>query len=208
MEKRQLIYEPMTAFTDLIIAILGSYFALELFRHFGQTDIAEHWYWSLAFIMVSLGAFFGAVSHGIGPHFSAIVKNVLWKLTTLSIGAVAMFFLFMLIHHLPGLEKLRWLPISIYVIYIFVILRDDKFLNVIRYYVPIMFIVLLGMIYSQFILHNQGVGYVSIGIIISFVGAGVQTSRFDLHKHFNHNDIYHVIQMFGMWFLFKGAMMM
>jgi len=54
-------------------------------------------------------------------------------------------------------------------------------------------------------LGTVGSGYISIGIIISFIGAGVQASRLGLHQHFNHNDIYHVIQMIGMGFFYHGA---
>ncbi|MBC8216105.1 MAG: hypothetical protein H8E64_06300 [Candidatus Marinimicrobia bacterium] len=211
MEKRQLIYEPMTAFTDLIITVLGLMFAKGLYEHFSVTALNVHLYWGFAFFMLATGAFFGAVSHGFGPYFSQKVKAILWKITTLSIGIVSVSFLYVLIDYFPGVSSLgwiRWIPFIFYIVYILVIMVNDKFINVIRFYVPVMLLVLLAMLYSQFVMKTAGPGYVSIGILISFIGAGVQASRFDLHKHFNHNDIYHVIQMFGMWFLYKGAMMM
>ncbi len=205
---KQLIYEPMTAFTDLLITLLGSYFAWKLFLLYGQSTAGVHLYWGLAFVMVSIGALLGAVSHGVGPHFAPFVKNTLWKLTTLSIGGVSVFFLMTVIHHLPGLSLvfwIKWIPVLAYLIYFCVILVNDQFLNVILFYVPIMIIVLMTMLYSQFSLGTVGSGYISIGIIISFIGAGVQASRLGLHQHFNHNDIYHVIQMIGMGFFYHGA---
>ena len=47
--------------------------------------------------------------------------------------------------------------------------------------------------------------HVVAGVVVSFAGAGVQMSGFALHQHFNHNDLYHVIQMFGLWLFWKGA---
>ena len=43
------------------------------------------------------------------------------------------------------------------------------------------------------------------GVAVSFAGAAAQMSGFALHRHFNHNDLYHVIQMLGLWLLFRGA---
>ena len=36
-------------------------------------------------------------------------------------------------------------------------------------------------------------------------GAMVQASGFRLHEHFNHNDLYHVIQMVALVLLYRGA---
>jgi hypothetical protein len=33
----------------------------------------------------------------------------------------------------------------------------------------------------------------------------VQRSGFALHRHFNHNDLYHVVQMLGTWLLYRGG---
>jgi hypothetical protein len=44
-----------------------------------------------------------------------------------------------------------------------------------------------------------------LGIAVTAVGAVVQRSGFRSHKDFNHNDAYHVIQIAGLYFLFKGA---
>ena len=41
--------------------------------------------------------------------------------------------------------------------------------------------------------------------VLSFAGAGVQQSGFSLHRNFNFNDIYHVIQMVAMYLLYRGG---
>jgi hypothetical protein len=53
---------------------------------------------------------------------------------------------------------------------------------------------------------HPGSGYFLLGLIITLVGAVVQQSGFTIHKHFNHNDLYHVIQMVGIWYIYKGGM--
>ena len=44
-----------------------------------------------------------------------------------------------------------------------------------------------------------------IGILISIAGTLVQMSGFGFHQHFNHNDIYHVIQMVAIYMIFKAV---
>jgi hypothetical protein len=43
------------------------------------------------------------------------------------------------------------------------------------------------------------------GIVVSAIGAAVQQSNFAPHPNFNHNDLYHVIQMLGLYLLYRGG---
>ena len=43
------------------------------------------------------------------------------------------------------------------------------------------------------------------GLIVSAAGFAVQKSGFGVHQHFNHNDIYHLIQIVGFWCLYEGV---
>jgi hypothetical protein len=43
------------------------------------------------------------------------------------------------------------------------------------------------------------------GVGVSAIAAGVQASGFALHRHFNHNDLYHVVQIAAMVLLYTGA---
>jgi hypothetical protein len=43
------------------------------------------------------------------------------------------------------------------------------------------------------------------GILLSFVGAAIQQSGFSLHQHFNHNDLFHIVQMGAFYLLYRGG---
>ena len=47
--------------------------------------------------------------------------------------------------------------------------------------------------------------WVVAGVALTFAAAGVQQSGFDLHRHLNHNDLQHLVQMVAVWFLYKGG---
>ena len=43
---------------------------------------------------------------------------------------------------------------------------------------------------------------------MTLLGAIVQQSGISLHRHFNHNDLYHVVQIIGLYLLYRGVRLM
>jgi len=50
-----------------------------------------------------------------------------------------------------------------------------------------------------------GVGWFWKGIFASAIGIALMKAKVSFHQHFNHNDLYHVIQMLGLWCFYRGA---
>jgi hypothetical protein len=60
--------------------------------------------------------------------------------------------------------------------------------------------------HAAYIKKEDGViKWLSAGIAVTLIGAVVQLSGFRRNADFNHNDAYHVIQIFGLYFFFKAA---
>jgi hypothetical protein len=152
--------------------------------------------------MLALGAFLGAISHGIGPYLSPVLQDSVWKFTTYSIGIMSYFMVLTMLHHLfdyPVVLRWRWILITLIIIYLTIVTINDNFINVIRFYVPLMVIVVIGLLYTWLTINTDGTDMIILGILISFIAAGVQQSRIVLHEHMNYNDIAHFIQMVAMW---------
>ena len=201
------IYEPMTTITDVLIAIISLYYARELTAiYFYQLlNVQYHWIWT--FRMLALGAFLGAISHGIGPYLSPVLQDLVWKFTTYSIGIMSYFMVLTMLHHLfdyPVVLRWRWILIALIIIYLIIVTINDNFINVIRFYVPLMIIVVIGLLYTWLTVNAEGTNMIILGILISFIAAGVQQSRIVLHEHMNYNDIAHFIQLVSMWY-FTGV---
>jgi hypothetical protein len=47
--------------------------------------------------------------------------------------------------------------------------------------------------------------WIAAGVAIGVAGLGIQMSGWRLHEAFNHNDIFHVIQIAAIYLFFKGA---
>jgi len=206
---KTIIYEPMTTITDLIIAFMAFYYARELTTiYINQLlNVQYHWIWT--FRMLGLGALFGALSHGIGPYCSPLIAAIIWKFTTYSIGAMSYFMVMSMLHHLFEYDlaiRLKWVMMLFLVIYLYFMTRNDDFLYVILFYVPLMIIVLIGFMYSYINFDSDGSTMLMMGVLISFIGAGVQQSGIVLHEHMNYNDIAHIIQMVALWYFYQGSL--
>jgi hypothetical protein len=53
---------------------------------------------------------------------------------------------------------------------------------------------------------REGVLWLKRAIGVSFAGLAVLVLKLSLHPDFNHNDLYHVIQMGGLFCLYRGAL--
>ena len=47
--------------------------------------------------------------------------------------------------------------------------------------------------------------WIIAALVVTVIGLGIQLSGFRAHQDFNHNDIFHVIQLAAMCLFFKGA---
>jgi len=208
---KTIIYEPMTTNTDVLIAIIALYYARELtviYLH-QLLNVQYHWIWT--FRMLAFGAFLGAISHGIGPYLSPVLQDSVWKFTTYSIGIMSYFMVLTMLHHLfdyPVVLRWRWILIALIIIYLTIVTINDNFINVIRFYVPLMVIVAIGLFYTWLTVNADGTDMIIVGILISFIAAGAQPSRIVLHEHMNYNDIAHFIQMVAMWYFYRGSLVL
>ena len=205
-EKASVIYEPMTSITDFLIFIVGCYYGwytLALYKS------VFHLIWAISFFVLGFGALLGGVKHGFGPKFSKTQKKIIWFLTLIFVG-ISCQCLFLSLFTLANKNYLNWGIIIVlflhFLFYVYKVLKDDKFLIAIKFYLPILFISLIISIYTFFFKGYTGAMFISIGIIVTLVASLVQTSQIILHKHFNNNDFFHVLQIIGMYFLYIGGL--
>ncbi|HSE42193.1 MAG TPA: hypothetical protein VLH08_15620 [Acidobacteriota bacterium] len=199
------ITEPVTVLTDYILAIETIVFGILLRKHAAQTKEIPVKFWSIAFFVIALAAITGGTCHGFVNDLPKSVYNFLWKITLYSVGASTLFMLSAAIQStLTGTLRrifliLAWAQFCIFII---LIARTSDFKYVIYDYVPAMVVILVLCLFRW---NSAFSKWIIGGILVSFVAAGIQLSGFTLHKNFNHNDLYHVIQMVAMYLLYEGA---
>jgi hypothetical protein len=200
--------EPMTVLTDVLLAASAVWAGS---RIYAVSHTPANLYFSLSFFLIALGALAGATIHAI--RHTSLVRWVplLWRITGIAVGLSVTAMLAGTFYHLLPVEYadlLRWTVLGLSILYAAWIWRDYRFRNVIVFYSISMAFILGAMGLSYVSTGSEGAKLIAVGILISFAAAAVQRSGFKLAKHFNHNDIYHVIQLVGLYFFYRGALLL
>jgi hypothetical protein len=178
--------EPVTALTDYALAAVAAFLGVRLLR--------SNRFWALAFLALALAALLGGTWHGFWQSDS------LWKATTLSVG-VASFGMVagsaLAITHGAARQLVFGFALLKLVAYGFWILRHDDFVWVIVDSGSALAIV--GLLYLW-----RFSGWMLAGVGISIVAGAVQASALALHASFNHNDLYHLIQIAALFAFYRG----
>jgi hypothetical protein len=183
--------EPMTVLTDYVLGGVSAYAAIALVRD-PQTSRKL---WALAFAALAAAAFLGGTWHGF------LQSNLLWKATTLSAGLASFGMVAGSSYAaIRGTTRNAILTAALakLVVYSAWMIGHDAFLYVIID-TGIAFLVVAALHLWKW---N---GPILAGVAVSVAGAAVQASGLRLHEHFNHNDLYHVIQIVALVLLYRGA---
>jgi urea transporter len=200
------ITEPMTLLTDYLLAALVFYFAFRLFHAAGRSGQSSVRWWATAFAFSALAGVTGGTYHGFHSQLGAAVGLGLWKVTVYAIGIAGLSLLFG-----AALSSLRrslrlWVlaaAILEFLVYAVWMANHNDFRFVIYDYAPVLVVVL----FLQFLRlgREKSAPWILGGILLSFAAAGVQASGFDPAPNFNHNDLYHLVQMGAFYLLYRGG---
>jgi len=198
-----MIAEPMTAFTDLLLCLLSLGFGIRLR---GGTSRARS-LWSLAFLASSLGSLTGGTYHAFQPSLSPLLLTILWKITAAVLAAAGLLLFCGTTQALVPQRIARLLTIVaslLFVIYLAWMTTHDEFIYIIVFYGTMMIATLVICI-VRYRIAPRACALIISGIAIAALAAAVQASHIDPFVHFNHNDVYHVIQMISLYVLYRGA---
>jgi hypothetical protein len=200
------LYEPATAITDLLLGVISFVLAVRLWRSAAAERSRR--YWSGAIAASGLAALLGAFFHGAGAQVSRATLQATWKAVTMTVGLVS----FCLITataiasvRSPRLRRALRIAAAVQLVaYEVWMVKHDAFIFVIADY-GIALLVVAGFQIQDRRHAPDSARPILAGIALSLIGAAIQASGFSLHQHFNHNDLYHVIQIVAMYLLYRGG---
>jgi hypothetical protein len=203
------ISEPMTLFTDYLLAGLVFWLGVRLqavWRHSGQQAVRC---WAVGFHASAAAALAGGSYHGFLPYLEGLPAFLLWKFTVFAVGLAALFlFSGAVLATLSGASR-NWLLALAglkFIAYAAWMSAHDDFRFVIYDYAPALLGVFLLATHAALARREPFAPWLIGGVIVSFAAAGIQASGLALHRHFNHNDLYHVVQMGAFWLLYQGGL--
>jgi hypothetical protein len=203
-----MITEPSTLATDYALGLLTAWLGWRLSLRAALTHQRAIRLWALAFAATAIGSFAGGTYHGFVTALSAPVAAVMWKAATIAVGLAACLLLSAVLMAGVGGAARRsllvvvWLQFAAYVVWM---LGHDDFLYVIIEYGSAMLVVLLWQLFNPTARQSRARNWIAGGVCATLVAAAIQQSGFDVHRHFNHNDLQHVVQMLAVWLLYRGG---
>jgi hypothetical protein len=203
-----MLTEPATMLTDYGLALLSALFGWRLWRA-GQvstnTCISG---WAVGMGALAVASFAGGTVHGFSLVLAECVLQGLWKGTAFAIGLASCCFLTgtMIATVAQPLRQGLIVAAAIqFACYAAWMAIHDEFRYVIYNYGITLAVILFVQVYHGIVHNVPSARWIVAGILVSFLGAAVQQSGLGLHPSFNHNDLYHVIQMAGITLLYRGA---
>ncbi|MEO7414553.1 MAG: hypothetical protein ABIZ81_14470 [Opitutaceae bacterium] len=198
------LHEPATFATDCVLAVWSVWLGTRLK---GSTTAAL--WWRRTFFWTAAAGLSGGIYHGFGPSM-ADAADGLWRGTLIAINITSLCLTLAAAHATlkRGLAWCRAVAWVKAVCGVFYSMTHPVFLSAIIDYGSAMVFVLVVELYAWWGSGARHARWVVAGILASVIGAAVQQLHWVPHPRFNHNDLYHVIQMVGLWLFYRGARML
>lgn len=195
------IHEPMTVFTDVLIAIVAFTCYMKLSH---AREAVKYWSWFFLFLSMStlVGSFshaFFAVHEGWGYKSFWLPMQILNGLGVYFAQQATLRSALKDSKHYNAWKMSYNIQLVVY--YIVLLLVQKYIVTIIDNalgLIPIMIVHLTARIKKEYY------KYVGWGIAISFITAIVHGTKFSLHAYFNYNDIAHVFIMISLIVIYVG----
>ena len=186
------IHEPATLLTDYLLALLAGWLAWRLPQQ-GRTGPAAAQWLSRALGLTALSALVGGSYHGFAPNISPTLAGLWWIATLLLINLLSATLALSLMHELVSAGRPRpWPGVILFKFTAFAgaaIAHPHFVVAIIDYGLT-----LLAWAAAAVVLRRSWSSRMLAGIGLSVVAALIQQLGWAPSRHFNHNDLYHVVQ--------------
>lgn len=200
--------EQTTAITDAVLVIIALTVCIALISLNSKQSLRLK-LWIVTFADLGIASFLGALSHGF--KWSEIPYNALWNLIYLALGLLVAFFVIAVMFDLWGETYVRrYAPIILLIglfFWLIALIWPDSFIVFILYEMVAMIFALGGYAFLSYKKALPGALWMTMGIFITIIAAVIQATAlmsFTLIWEFDHNGVYHLVQMVAIGILMKG----
>jgi hypothetical protein len=204
------ITEPMTVLTNAVLAVAAFVLATRLAYHSAAQGSASGGCIAAALLATSFSAVLGAIAHGVDPAFDAALRARFWRgalYATGFIGATTMASVAFFAAKGSARTVILVLAGLKLVAFIARVARRPEFRVAAADYGGALAVLFAGAVYAAFRWRAPGASWLIGGVLISLVAAVVQARRVGFHRHFNHNDLFHVVQLVALYAVYRGGVL-
>jgi hypothetical protein len=197
--------------TDYVLGVVSLAWGRIVWRRARIDKVTAGRWWAAGFLAVALAAFTGGTVHGFRGLLGPGWEPVLWKASLFAIGGFA--FAAMMTAIVSGVSR-RWRPPSVAIA---VIATMGYLAWVSGYpefrYASVASAVGLGVLLVQQVAARVRSGvasapWITAGVAVAAIGAGIQQAGLAPHPYFNHNDLFHMIQIVSSYLFHRGGLLL
>jgi hypothetical protein len=204
------IAEPSTLLTDWLLAAFTAWLAWTLFQQLYRLKDRAVNLWLAAFSATAASAFVGGSWHGLSSQIYPSLAAVLWIAAMLLASAGSLLFLLAILHvYTSGrlLGLLSGVAVAKFALFAVLMAVTDNFRVVVYDSALTMLVLIVLSTWGAWARQVPSAQWVLAGVLVSMLAALFQQGRVSIHAHFNHNDLYHIIQMGAMYLMFRGGLL-
>jgi hypothetical protein len=205
------ITEPTTVATDVLLGgvafVLGARLA---YAGAAEGSVAASAL-ALSMLAAAFSAAFGAAAHGLDPRIDRLQRDRAWRLTLYALGIVSVGALASVAFFAAGggVRKAILVAAGIKLVaYVVRVARRPEFRVAAADYGGALAVLLAAAVYAAWRWRSPSSPWLVAGGLVSVIAGLVQIRRLALHRHFNHNDLYHVTQMVALYLFYRAGVLL
>jgi len=205
------ITEPMTMITDYVMGALAFVLAMRLIGDNTAGRQLSGRLWAAAFVMTAVAAFVGGTYHGFIQWMPGLAGRAMWKATLLATGLGSACLLAAAVVAAvagPLRTALAGVVLAKLAFYVWTIATKDSFTLVIADYGTALVAVLLAAWFIRPSGLTPAAWWITAGAAVAVIAGLIQWAHLAPHVHFNHNDLFHVVQMASLYLLCRGGLLL
>ena len=205
------IAEPSTFFTDCLLAAFTLWLALGLFRAAYSLKDRSIVLWLGAFCAVAVSGILSGIWHAYSPRMDPRVATLLWSVSMILTTTASLLFLLSILRvYTTGrvLGILGAVAVAKFALFAMWVAVNDNSRLVVYDSALTMFVIVVLSTWGAWARHLPSAPWILVGVLAFMLAELFQQGRVSIHPHFNHNDLYHVIQMGAMYFLSRGGLLL
>jgi len=201
--------EQTTAATDVVMAFVALMVTIKVYQYGKDIDRKKTMIWVWAFGLLTFASAIGAVAHGF--QMSKFTNFLLWQPLNLALGIAIGLFAAGVVYdyknyRLPK-KLIPMLLVFAVVFFTVTVIIPNAFIVFIIYEAIAMIYALVAYIILASRGKVKGAGLMATGILVTIIAAviqAVETIKVTFIWEFDHNGIFHIVQMIGLLILLKG----
>ena len=205
------ITEPMTMMTDYVMGALAFVLAMRIVGDAAAGRQLSGRLWAAALVMTAVAAFLGGTYHGFIQWMPGASGRAMWKATLLATGIGSACLLAAAVTAATAGALQRALLAVVVVkllVYVWTIATKDEFALVIADYGTALLAVALAAWFIRPSGLTPAAWWITAGVAVAVLAGAIQWAHLAPHVHFNHNDLFHVVQMASLYLLYRGGLLL